>query len=167
VVYLRSKRVTVTSNRRSIMRLVLFRAWVVAVMIVLLRGAAVGGDGLGSVVVTIKGFRHHGGLARVALFNHEKGFPDDEAEAYREIVSDIRSGKVQVRFDDLPAGSYALSTYHDENGDERFNRGLFGLPMEGYGVSNNIGHAIRAPEFGEALFQLSNEVKDITVQVYY
>jgi uncharacterized protein (DUF2141 family) len=103
----------------------------------------------------------------VALFSHERGFPDDESGAYRKIVSDIQNGQVQVRFDELPEGSYALLTYHDENGDEKFNIGLLGIPMEGYGVSNNIVHATRVPKFGEALFQLSNEVKAIRVEVYY
>jgi uncharacterized protein (DUF2141 family) len=149
------------------MRRVLSRAWVVLVMIALLLGTAVGGDGVGSVVVTIEGFRNPEGRARVALFSQESGFPDDESGAYRKIVSDIRNGAVQVRFDELPAGSYALSTYHDENGDAKFNKGLFGIPKEGYGVSNNIVHATRAPKFGEAVFPLSNEVKDIRIQVHY
>jgi uncharacterized protein (DUF2141 family) len=149
------------------MRRILSLAWVVVVMIALLRGAALGGDGAGSVVVTIKGFRDFKGPARVVLFNHENGFPDDESGAYRKVVSEIRNGEVHVRFDELPAGTYALSTYHDENGDERFNIGLLGIPDEGYGVSNNIVHATRVPRFGEALFQVSNEVKAIRVEVYY
>jgi uncharacterized protein (DUF2141 family) len=148
------------------MRRILSLAGIVVAMVAL-GGAAVGEDGAGSVVVTIKGFREFEGRARVVLFNREKGFPDDESRAYRTIVSDIRNGEVQVRFDELPAGEYALSTYHDENGDARFNRGLLGIPTEGYGVSNNIVHATRVPRFGEAVFLLSNEVKEMTVQVYY
>ena len=49
--------------------------------------------------------------------------------------------QVQVRFDELPAGTDAVSMYHDENDDKKFNKGLFGRPKEGYAVSNNIVHA--------------------------
>jgi uncharacterized protein (DUF2141 family) len=134
----------VTSRRRFIMKRVLSLAWVVVVVIALLRGAAVGGDGAGSVVVTIEGFREYKGPARVALFSHERGFPDDESGAYRKIVSDIQNGQVQVRFDELPEGSYALLTYHDENGDEKFNIGLSAFRWRDT-ACRTTSHATRVP----------------------
>ena len=104
----------------------------------------------GTLVVTIEGFRNATGHARVALFNRDAGFPDEESAAYRTAVTVIQNGHTEVRFDNLPLSDYAVSMYHDENDDDTLNKGRFGIPKEGYGVSNNVVHALRAPKFDEA-----------------
>ena len=81
----------------------------------------------GTLVVTIQGFRSVAGHARVAVFNRDAGFPDDESAAYRRVVTDISYGGVEVRFDDLPLADYAVSMSHDEN-DAKLNKGLFAVP---------------------------------------
>jgi uncharacterized protein (DUF2141 family) len=125
------------------------------------------GAASGTLVVTIHGFRNGAGHARVAVFNRDAGFPDDESAAYRKDVADIHDGRVEVRFDDLPFAEYAVSMYHDENGDVKLNKGLFGIPKEGYGVSNNIVHAVRAPKFDEARFRLDTASHTVTINVHY
>jgi uncharacterized protein (DUF2141 family) len=125
------------------------------------------GGRLGTLEVMIDGFRSARGHARVALFNRDAGFPDNESAAYRSALTEIANGRVHVRFEDLPFGPYAVSMYHDENDDARFNKGLFGIPKEGYGVSQNIVHATRAPRFREALFDLADGVQHITLRVHY
>jgi uncharacterized protein (DUF2141 family) len=155
---------------RGTARWATWRAAVFAMVVIagcLAAGQTVGEDTASSVVVTIDGFRNPKGHARVAVFNRENGFPDDESRAYRTAIADIRNGRVQVRFDELPAGTYAVSMYHDENDDKKFNKGLFGIPKDGYAVSNNVAHATHAPKFNEALFALTNEVKAISIRVHY
>lgn len=121
----------------------------------------------GTLVVTIQGFRSAVGHARVAVFNRETGFPDDESAAYRAVVTGISNGQAEVRFDDLPVADYAVSMYHDENDDAKLNKRLFGVPKEGYGVSNNVVHAMRAPRFGEARFRLDGTSHTVTINVHY
>jgi len=114
------------------------RATTIATIVLAVSGGAAAtraSDNAGALVVTIDGFRNATGHARVAVFNREAGFPDDESAAYRTLVAEIKDRRVQVRFDGIPFGNYAVSMYHDENGDARFNKGLFGIPKEGYGVS--------------------------------
>jgi uncharacterized protein (DUF2141 family) len=124
-------------------------------------------DGSGAIVVTIEGFRTASGYARVALFNREAGFPEEESAALRAVVLPIKDGRVQVRFDDVPFADYAVSMYHDENGDKKLNRNLFGVPKEGYGVSNNVRHAMRAPRFDEARFKIDSASHAVTIKVGY
>ena len=121
----------------------------------------------GILVVTIEGFRNVAGHARVAVFNRNSGFPDDESVAYRKVVASIHDGRADVRFDDLPFADYAVSMYHDENDDGKLNKGLFGVPKEGYGVSNNVVHARRAPKFEEARFRLDATTHIVTINVHY
>ena len=117
--------------------------------------------------MTIQGFRSAVGHARVAVFNRNAGFPDDESAAYRTVVTSVSDGQAAVRFDDLPLGDYAVAMYHDENDDAKLNKGLFGVPKEGYGVSNNVVHAMRAPRFEEARFPLNIISHTVNINVHY
>jgi len=124
-------------------------------------------DRVGTIDVSIEGFRNAAGHARVALFNGEAGFPDDESAAYRKTVAVIEGGRVEVRFDGVPRGEYAVAMYHDENDDGKLNKGLLGIPKEGYGVSNNVSHATRAPRFTEARFQFDGASQTVSIRVHY
>jgi uncharacterized protein (DUF2141 family) len=123
--------------------------------------------GSGAIAVTVDGFRNTTGQARVAVFNQRQGFPDGESDAFRRTVAAIEGGRVQVRFDDLPYGEYAVSMYHDENGDQKLNKKIFGIPTEGYGVSNNVVHGMRSPKFAEAKFVLAEVEREIQIHVHY
>lgn len=141
--------------------------WMLMAIVATVLSTPAGGGDTGSIVVTIDGLRNAKGSARVALFNREPGFPDEEPAAYRTFVAEIVGAQVLVRFEQLPSGTYAVAMYHDENGDAKFNKGLFGIPKEGYGVSNNIVHAVRAPKFSEAVIPVSDGVKEIAIRVHY
>jgi uncharacterized protein (DUF2141 family)/uncharacterized membrane protein len=121
----------------------------------------------GTLIVTIRGLRSDVGRVRLAVFNRAAGFPEDGSVAFRAVATGIRDGQAEVRFDDLPPADYAVSMYHDENDDAKLNKRLFGIPKEGYGVSNNVVHARRAPTFEEARFRLNGTSHAITIGVHY
>lgn len=50
------------------------------------------------------------------------------------------------------AGVYAVAVYHDENGNHHFDRSLIGLPIEGYGFSNNASIFMAPPSFNAVRF---------------
>lgn len=87
----------------------------------------------GRVVVTLWGgdagrfLKHHGWIARsdAALANHA----------------------ATVCFALSEPGVYAVSLYHDENGNGHFDRTLLGMPEEGYGVSNDAPTTMGLPSF--------------------
>lgn len=66
-------------------------------------------------------------------------------------------------FKDLPYGNYAVAIYHDRNSNERLNRGLFGMPEEGYGFSNDAPASFGPADFDDAVFDL--ETVDTTIQI--
>ena len=56
----------------------------------------------------------------------------------------------------------------DENGNKKLDKNFVGMPLEGYGVSNNIRHMMSAPEFKESSFQVNGEVdKNIKIRMGY
>ena len=66
--------------------------------------------------------------------------------AFRRISVPIEGSKGVCEFRGLPAGPYAATVFHDENGNGKFDR-RFGYPLEGYGFTNNVYPTLRAPSF--------------------
>jgi uncharacterized protein (DUF2141 family) len=62
---------------------------------------------------------------------------------------------VLVRFDPVPNGEYAVRFYQDENGNSELDLGLFGIPKEGVGCSNDARGFMSAPSLEDMLFQVS------------
>jgi uncharacterized protein (DUF2141 family) len=101
----------------------------------------------GTLVVTIHGFRNAAGHARVAVFNRNAGFPDDESVAYRRVITSIHDGQAEVRFDDLTFADYAV--FHVSRRERRLKaeQGAVRCSEGKYGVSNGVVDAMRAPKF--------------------
>jgi uncharacterized protein (DUF2141 family) len=59
---------------------------------------------------------------------------------------------VQCDFLDLPAGTYAISIFHDAKDDGVLNTNVLGMPREGYGFSNNHTYATHPASFEESHF---------------
>jgi uncharacterized protein (DUF2141 family) len=64
-------------------------------------------------------------------------------------------------FHNVDFGTYMVSAVHDENDNQKLDKNLFGMPKEGYGVSNNHTYAMKAPVFGESTFTVSGTTEMI------
>jgi uncharacterized protein (DUF2141 family) len=67
------------------------------------------------------------GRLMVALFPSEERFRGNPLEA-RSL--EARPGSQRLRFDDLPAGRYAVAVFHDRNGNGVLDTNLLGVPTE-------------------------------------
>ncbi len=75
------------------------------------------------------------------------------------------AGRLDVDFKNLAEGEYALALFHDENANKKLDKNFFGVPQEGYGISNNP-KTVFEPTFSDAKFQLKKDEK-IQVEVRY
>ena len=66
----------------------------------------------------------------------------------------------------LAPGHYALATYHDENGDHKFNRTAL-APKEGYGFSNDAPTTFSLPAFKATRFPLPASGGSIVIRTRY
>lgn len=103
------------------------------------------------LVAKVSGARSETGVIGCALFAAELGFPMDNSAA-RQLWVPVEAGSATCRFADVPAGRYAISVLHDLNGNRKVDTNLFGIPKEGWAVSNNAAPRLRAPRFDEAAF---------------
>lgn len=65
--------------------------------------------------------------------------------------------KTVIVYRNLPAGSYAISLFHDENGNGKLDRNVVGLPLERYGFSRDARASMGAPAFADAAFDLQSD----------
>lgn len=121
----------------------------------------------GAVIVSIEGVKNNTGRIGVLLFNQAKGFPGDDKVAFRQALVPAKKGKVEVVFEDVPAGTYAVAVMHDENENLKIDTNMLGIPKEGYGASNNVRNMFRGPRFEEAAFQFRGDQSSIRIDLIY
>ncbi len=120
----------------------------------------------GELQVEVKGLRNNDGLVRLALYDRPELFPIS-GKAF--VISDvpIPYQGLSLLFSDLPLGEYALALFHDEDGDNVFDKGFLGLPLEGFGFSNDATVFFSAPSFSAAAVTVGEALTTITVHVRY
>lgn len=85
--------------------------------------------------VVVTGVRNAKGKIAALVFADKAGFPDQPAKAIAQAVVDARQGTVTLTLKKLPPGKLAITVLHDEDANGKMNRNLFGLPVEGVGMS--------------------------------
>ncbi|REE05581.1 DUF2141 domain-containing protein [Marinoscillum furvescens] len=109
-----------------------------------------------TLTLQVTGVEAAGGTLRVAVYDSEENFMNEEQIAHfaEERVKDSGPQKVTLQ---LPDGVYALAIYHDLNDDQELNTNLLGVPKEAYGFSNNVMGTFGPPSFQEASFSVSDD----------
>lgn len=116
--------------------------------------------------VTVDGLRSDKGHVSFGLYDDPDKFPG-RAGVIQGGLAKIAGGRAVFTFHDLKPGRYAVSLFHDENDDGKFDRSLIGLPLEGYGFSNNPRVVLSAPSFDDCAVAVSAAGAQITIKVAY
>lgn len=107
----------------------------------------------GDVTVILSGAQGMKGEAACRLYNSRRNFPYGKGTAGEVRTRRAADGTACV-FRGLAPGRYALVVALLPEGQADITRDFFGRPLQPWGVSNNIRHALRAPRFDEAAFTL-------------
>ena len=93
----------------------------------------------------------------VAVFDDARAFPKDHTNVFLKKLVPVTSSQTETSTTiDLPPGNYAIAIFLDENGNEKLDTNMLGIPKERFGFSNNRRIITGPPSFGEAEI----EVKD-------
>jgi uncharacterized protein (DUF2141 family) len=97
--------------------------------------------------VTVEGLRNSNGQIAVTLYA-------DNPRKFLVRHGSIYVGRAPAQANSMRTcifvpqpGVYVLALYHDENGNQKFDRTGIGLPAEGYGFSNNPSTLAGLPSF--------------------
>ncbi len=119
-----------------------------------------------SITVNISGIQTKDGFLRIILFSKAEGFPSNYTKGIRDTSIVTPEKSETVTFTNLPAGTYSVSVLHDRNGNKKMDSGMFGIPKEPWGVSNNVHPKTRVPKFEECDFLLkSEEIKTVLITI--
>ncbi|MDR0612870.1 MAG: DUF2141 domain-containing protein, partial [Dysgonamonadaceae bacterium] len=77
-------------------------------------------------------------------------------KTYKGYAAEVTDTSLEFSVE-LPEGEYAISVYHDENDNNKLDTGVFGIPTEGYGFSNNVKGFMGPPSFKESKFSLTKD----------
>jgi uncharacterized protein (DUF2141 family) len=131
-----------------------------------LYASALSAAGAADLTVTVSGIRNASGSVSAGIYNSETSFAK-ASEALVLVRVKATQGTIRFTAHDLPPGRYAVTAYHDENGNGRLDFDPTGAPSEGYGVSNNARNTQAPPEFAQAAFELGGQNKSVTVDIGY
>jgi uncharacterized protein (DUF2141 family) len=118
--------------------------------------------------IVVSGLRNHQGSVICSLW---AGANSDEftktGTQERTLSVPIHDRQAVCEFKALPAGAYAATVFHDENGDGKFNR-RFGYPLEGYGFTNNVRPMVKAPSFDECKIEYAGKsILTVSIDIIY
>lgn len=86
------------------------------------------------------------------------------SKAVQSGMAPASGAKTVLVLRDLPAGSYALSLYQDENGNGKLDTNLVGMPQERTGFSRDAQGNMGPPRFQDAAIELQQDTT-ITIQL--
>ena len=111
--------------------------------------------------VTVNNFKNTEGKVHVTLFDSEASFLQKGEQKIIEI-KDKKS--VQVVFQNVAKGTYAISIIHDENDNGELDTMVFGIPTEDYGFSNNAKGQFGPPAYEDCTFEVSGD-KEVVIDI--
>jgi uncharacterized protein (DUF2141 family) len=117
------------------------------------------------LTVKITHLGHTKGAVEIGLYDKGDHFPSP-GKQWKMARPTVNGNTVTYHFNGLPAGDYAIATYHDENGDGKCNKNMFGVPTEAYAFSNDIRPFLSAPNFSTCRFWVT-EHKTLNIKMVY
>ena len=115
------------------------------------------------LTVVLQGLRVQTGHVKIALVDSQAGW-DGEAKPVRAEREAPQGDTQRFTLSDLKPGAYAVMVTHDENGNDIMDTNVVGMPIEGYGFSNNP-RVMRKPTWDEARFELkADQTIDVSLR---
>lgn len=116
-----------------------------------------------SIEVAVTGVRLAKGMVRVAICDKATFLKDCRWHASAPAVQ----GTTIVTVRNVPSGNYGATGFADKNNNDKVDQGLFGIPLEGVGFSNDAKIRMGPPKFDEAAFQHGASDQRITFKLRY
>lgn len=114
-----------------------------------------------TLTVKAEGLKSSDGLVAVGVYNTNDSFLK-EGETYTGTFEEAEKGTTTIQISDLPSGTYAISIFHDRNGNKKLDTNFMGIPKEPVAFSNATMKTFGPPGFKECSF---NVVSDVEISI--
>lgn len=134
------------------------------ILAVLLLADAVVGSPAAPITITVRNVRNNHGRVRVDICPREHFLADG---CRWHASAPAVAGATTVTVAGVPPGDYAVQAFHDENGNDRIDRGIFGIPREGVGFSRDARIVMSPPKWSDAVFMHGAGAQSIGFSLRY
>ena len=135
-----------------------------AIAVALFAASAIAPVFAAELTVNLHGIRAQSGLVKVAVVNSREAW-DGKAAPAQSDGAPPQGETAKFTFKDLKPGTYAVMITHDENGNGKLDTNVVGMPLEGYGFSNNP-RVMRKPTWDEARFEIGDADAAVDVALH-
>lgn len=118
---------------------------------------------MNTLTLSVQQIKNDKGVIRVLLFDQASGWPDDYTKAKHQATLKIAQGQATHTFDNLPSGSYAIAVIHDSKNIGKLRTNMLGIPLDGYGFSNNVMGKFSPPSFEKACIKIQQGSNQHTI----
>ncbi len=118
-----------------------------------------------NLTVEIDGLKNRNGQVCLSVFASSQGFPDHRDRAVKSQCIKITDTPVQVTFENLPAGNYAIAAFHDSTSSGQLRRGALGIPIDEFGFSGNPVIRTGPPTFNESAVLVAGQTTYVQIQL--
>lgn len=134
------------------------RAATLAAVLTLACGLASAAD----LTIEVQGARSAQGSVAGALYAGAQGWLKPQQAVQGQFVP--ASNKTVLLFRGLPPGRYAVSVYHDENGNGKLDTNPIGIPLEHTGFTRDAQGRMGPPAFDDAALDVQADTT-VTLQL--
>jgi len=114
-----------------------------------------------TLTIEVASFENTKGVLRVCVTDQKDDFL--KSCAFSKIVT-VEDDTVSLKIENIEKGNYAVSVYHDENNSGILETGgVFGIPLEPYGFSNNPNMTF-GPSYKKSVFKMTSD-KNISIKL--
>jgi len=122
----------------------------------------------GSIHISFDNLENDKGIIAINLFDKEDGFPSNYEKAIQKHTIELNKKQVVFVLENIPPGEYAISILHDENSNFKLDTNFFGVPKEGYAVSNNAKpRKFGPPKYEDAIFNHGESDSHLQLTIRY
>ncbi len=136
-------------------------------LIAALAGALLGdptGARAAELIVRVVGMEAIAGNVHYGIYDRPETFPNDKGQRFEGWV-EVKGPEAVIRIPNIPKGRYGVAVFHDENANGVIDKGLFGVPVEDYGFSNDAPAFLGPPSFEDAAVTIPDEATDTVVDI--
>lgn len=116
-----------------------------------------------TVTVEVRNVRVAKGHVHIDLCREQEFLKDCPIQAETRAVA----GTTIVVARNVPPGDYGVQATLDENDNHRVDRGLFGIPKEGVGFSNDAPIRLGPPHWRDAVFSVRGDTRIVLSLRYF
>jgi uncharacterized protein (DUF2141 family) len=127
---------------------------------------ALAGEPAGDLTLQVGGFANDHGQVVANLFRESDDVMKPD-KAFLQVRATISGGRTQLVFKNLKYGKYAVTTFHDMNGNGTLDHNLQHFPAEPLGFSNNFRMGIFSglPSFEKLQFEFASGAEPVSILV--